>query len=362
MAAQSATDESLTIHWHATGTQTVLKRNLPTKDSGERREQYDLHRQRILKVARSFAIAAAALGLAGASAEAIEFGLYRDRPIQLERHTKVDFDFIESHSPYLSEFGVINLDTNEQIPLIEQAKPYDDGATASDLAPFVSDLNSQDDYLGTPGQSVPQPHANFIFEAGTRYTLYLKSTYQGQDAGTVYLMDELHGTRSQLSLVEGNPEELCTGKGNLLLWDDTGTLLESRMQQDRDFDDFVVQVRVWCNLAVAPTSTTASLSASGPVVAVSNAPLGLNLAPLVALSSLFVTQAQAKTATSDTPFVLPALPPEPLPEPDSPFPLGLEPPRRVPEPSLSAGLALAGLGFAWRQRRRQRDRAENKLQ
>lgn len=304
------------------------------------------------QAATGCAIACTLLGLTGASAAAFEFGLYRDRPIQLERSTKVDFDFVESHSPYLSEFGVLNLDTQEKIPLLEQTQPFDDGATASSLSPFVSDLNSQDDYLGTPGQSVPQPHSNFIFEAGTRYTLYLTSKYQGRDAGTVYLMDELHDTRSQLSLVEGAPEDLCTGKGNLLLWDDTGSLLGAGLQHDRDFDDFVVQVRVWCNLAVAPVQTTASLSVSGPVVAASSVPLGLSLAPLAAAASFFVSQASATQSPPSSPQpsldLAPQLPlKQPLPEP--PTPKSVE---TVPEPSALLGLGLAGLSLGWHRRRR----------
>src|SRR4028119_2162579 len=45
--------------------------------------------------------------------------------IQFDVDTIIEFEFVQSHGPYQSAFGVINLDTGEKTPLIAEVKPSD---------------------------------------------------------------------------------------------------------------------------------------------------------------------------------------------------------------------------------------------
>jgi hypothetical protein len=154
---------------------------------------------------------------------------FDDAGIQFDVDTVVEFEFAESHGADLSTFGVINLDTQEKIPLIAEVRPSD----SDDLV-----VNKQTDFLGTPGNAVPQPLAEFNFKAKTRYAFYLESSYKGKSVGIVYSANLPNlGNNSLQARFDGNLSALASG-GSVIRWNDNGTL---KVGKDRDFNDFVVR-------------------------------------------------------------------------------------------------------------------------
>lgn len=151
--------------------------------------------------------------------------------IQFDVETVVEFEFLESHGAYQSTFGVVNLDSGEKTPLLAEVKPSDSDD------PIV---NKRTDYLGTPGNAIPKPKAEFDFKAHQRYAFYLESTYQGRAAGLLFSTDALNPSGRQQVKFEGGLSELTNG-GTVLRWDDTGSLLVAPSQDDRDFNDFTVR-------------------------------------------------------------------------------------------------------------------------
>jgi len=168
--------------------------------------------------------------------------IFGNSGIQFEQDTIIEFEFLESHGGYQSTFGVINLVTGEKTPLIEEVKPADFSQTILAPSDFSTDLGlgNDTDFLGTPGNAVPQPLAEFQFQANTPYAFYLESSYNGQPAGILYSTSTQNPGTNQQVLFEGGMPGLASG-GVLLRWDDTGSLLVRENQQDRDFDDFVVR-------------------------------------------------------------------------------------------------------------------------
>ena len=159
--------------------------------------------------------------------------------IQFEVDTIVEFGFLESNGVYQSTFGVINLETGEKTPLLVEVKPSDVPQPVQVPSDFMDDagLENRDDFLGTPGNTVPEPIAEFLFEANTAYAFYLESFYEGQSAGILYSTDLRNGDRRSRVLFEG---DLANG-GVILRWDDSGSVLVDAPRQDQDFDDFIVQ-------------------------------------------------------------------------------------------------------------------------
>ena len=115
------------------------------------------------------------------------------------------------------------------------------------------------DFVGTPGNAVPQPMAEFTFESGKRYAFYLESYFDGRSAGVVYSVDLLNIKNNRQALFnEEIPTQLATRRnvpdsqinqfpalvegGLLLRFDDTGSALVKDDYQDVDFDDFVVGI------------------------------------------------------------------------------------------------------------------------
>ncbi|MGJ3254327.1 MAG: hypothetical protein ACFE0J_24810 [Elainellaceae cyanobacterium] len=130
--------------------------------------------------------------------------------------TVVEFEFVQSDGVYQSTFGVVNLTTGEQIPLMAEERSR------------------------TRGMTVPNPLAEFEFEADTPYAFYLESRYNGQPAQTIYSLSDRNPGNQRLLMFDGDFIDLAEG-GILLRWDDTGSLLVPPDQQDRDFDDFTVR-------------------------------------------------------------------------------------------------------------------------
>lgn len=164
---------------------------------------------------------------------------FDNRGIQFDVDTVVEFQFVESQGAYQSTFGVINLDTGEKTPLVGEVKPSDrpqDVRTPTDYTRSPS----KPDFVGTPGNTVPQPLPEFEFKANTRYAFYLESTYDGRPAGILYSTDRQNPSGNQQVQFQGDLLTLQSG-GVVILWDDTGSLLVSPPQEDRDFNDFIVR-------------------------------------------------------------------------------------------------------------------------
>jgi hypothetical protein len=146
--------------------------------------------------------------------------------IRFEKDTAVEFEFVESRGAYQSTMGVVNLVTGEKVPLLSEVKASDDQSLTSPRS---------QDFIGTPGNTVPQPLAEFVFKAGQPYAMYLESNYQGRDAGTIYSSNN-RNLNAQLQARVGDMSGLSS-QGVKIEWDDTGSVLSRR--NDTDFNDFV---------------------------------------------------------------------------------------------------------------------------
>ncbi len=166
------------------------------------------------------------------SMNAIAAEIFSNDGIQFDVDTVIEFEFVESHGAYQSTFGVMNLATGEKMPLLSETKASD-----SDDPVF----NKKTDFLGTPGNAVPQPLAEFKFQAHTPYTFYLESTYKGRPAGIVYSLNIKNLGGNKQVIFDGDLAKMANG-GTILRWDDTGSLLVSKDQDDNDFNDFIVRL------------------------------------------------------------------------------------------------------------------------
>lgn len=159
--------------------------------------------------------------------------------IQFDVDTIIEFQFVQSQGAYKSTFGVINLDTGEKRPLIAEVKPSDRFQDVNTPTDYTRS-SGKPDFTGTPGNTVPQPMAEFEFKANKRYAFYLESTYNGRPAGIVYSTNALNSGGNQQAQFQGNFLGLGNG-GTINLWDDTGSVLVKPRQEDRDYNDFVVR-------------------------------------------------------------------------------------------------------------------------
>jgi hypothetical protein len=154
-----------------------------------------------------------------------------------EVDTVVEFRFVQSNGAYRSTFGVINLETNERFPLIEETKPADNVSKIG----RTEEEPRQRDFLGTPGNAVPEPFAEFEFEANTPYAFYLESMYLRQPAGVLFSIPQQNPENTRQVQFQGGFSELASG-GVRVRWDDTGSRLVPPQRQDSDFNDFVVEM------------------------------------------------------------------------------------------------------------------------
>lgn len=220
------------------------------------------------------------LGIAALSASADVVG---NQGIRFNEDTIVEFEFIESHGAYQSTFGVIDLDSCQtsnagiinfdscsKTPLLSEVKASDKFDTVYRRSSYETDLQEarNNDFLGSPGDTVPDFEQEYAFERGKRYAFYLESEFDGKPAGTVYTTDLINsrGNRQALFNEEGltaaavakrrnNPaldankfDSLVNG-GLLINFDDTGSTLVKTNDEDVDFDDFIVGMggAVICN-------------------------------------------------------------------------------------------------------------------
>lgn len=211
--------------------------------------------------------------LSALSLPAIAEDIINNQGVYFEKDTIVEFEFIESHGAYQSAFGVIDLDTCQsdasgiimfdtctKTPLLEEVKASDTYDTVYRRSTYQTDAK-QNDFLGTPGNTVPEFIAEYLFKANKKYAFYLESQFNGKHSGTVYATDFFNsqGNRQALFNEEGltaaqiakrrntssfddNYFEAMVDGGVLINFDDTGSQLVKTDYQDTDFDDFIVGV------------------------------------------------------------------------------------------------------------------------
>ena len=219
-------------------------------------------------------ISIGALGILSFLSGAASADVVGNQGIRFTEDTIVEFEFIESHGAYQSSFGVIDLDscqTNSagiinfdscaKTPLLSEVKASDKFDTVYRRSSYETDLESarNNDFLGTPGDTVPDFEQEFAFKANKRYAFYLESEFDGKPAGTVYTTDLINarGNRQALFNEEGltaaavakrrntraadaNKFDYLVDGGLLLNFDDTGSTLVKTNDEDIDFDDFIV--------------------------------------------------------------------------------------------------------------------------
>ena len=210
------------------------------------------------------------------SPSAIASDVIGNQGIRFAEDTIVEFEFIESHGAYKSTFGVINLDTCQtdssgtldfdsciKTPLLSEVKASDDYSSVHRRSSYETNIEEAryDDFLGTPGNAVPEPQTEFLFQADKKYAFYLESQFDGQPAGTVYSTDLINSRLNRQALFNESGltleavakrrntsdenvnqfNELIDG-GLVISFDDTGSALVKTESEDTDFDDFIVGV------------------------------------------------------------------------------------------------------------------------
>lgn len=164
--------------------------------------------------------------------------------IRANQSATLQTEFVESHGAYQSTFGVINLTTKEKTPLLIETKPSDSPDIIFRPSTKIDDAGTKDDFLGTPGNAVPEPTKQYTFQPNNDYVFYLESSFNGRPTGILYSTDRLNPNSEQHVKFAGNINTLCQTGGMTLNWDDTGSrIVRNRPAQDRDYDDFIVRLR-----------------------------------------------------------------------------------------------------------------------
>lgn len=195
--------------------------------------------------------------LGGLAAPAHAQELFDGNGVQFDVDTVVEFEFLESHGAYQSTFGIVNLQTGEKTPLIQEIKPSDTPQNTEVPSDYQDDIGKASDFLGSVGNTVTQPLTEFNFKANTLYAFYLESFLNGKSEEIFYSVDSRNPNNTQRIKFDSAIDRLGNG-GVMLNWDDTGSLLVMVPEEDRDFDDFLI--RAGGNLACvyAPVSSVGS--------------------------------------------------------------------------------------------------------
>lgn len=289
-------------------------------------------------------------------------GLINNSGIQFDQDTTLESNFVESHGAYQSTFGVINLDTKEKTPLLVETRASDDPESIFKPSTRRSHLGTKTDFPGTPGNAVPKPTAQYNFRANQRYVLYLESSFNGRPTGILYSTDVLNPNREQQVQFAGGISELCSS-GITVGWDDTGSkIVRDRAQQDRDFDDFVVQMKsLSCGMGGGePPSVAVAAPESPGVVAIPANGGRFNpiwAAPLALLPFLFGGDDRDRGGGGGgdiPPSISPTPPGSPIPPGSIPPVPPVTPPQPIPEPftMLGSGSAIAIATLMERRRKR----------
>lgn len=217
--------------------------------------------------------------------------LVGNQGIQFQEDTIVEFEFIESHGAYQSTFGIIDLDSCQasstgqiifesctKTPLLAEIKASDsfDFNDVYRESSYETDLQAgrNNDFLGTPGNTVPNHLAEYRFQANKVYAFYLESQFDGKPAGVVYSTDLINSKGNKQALFheenlttqtvaqrrnspafDANQFKALTTGGLLINLDDTGSTLVKTGNEDTDFDDFIVGIGGYvCNPTQADES------------------------------------------------------------------------------------------------------------
>lgn len=201
-----------------------------------------------------------------------------NKGVRFDEDTIVEFEFIESHGAYQSTFGVIDLDTCEpgvggginfasctKTPLLSEVKASDsfDFNDVYRQSSYQTDLQAgrNNDFLGTPGNTVVDTIAEYKFKAKGIYVFYLESQFNNKPAGVVYTTNLINNNGNKQALFHAedlttqtvaqrraddnfgaNEFEALVNGGLLVNLDDTGSTLVKTGQEDADFDDFIVGI------------------------------------------------------------------------------------------------------------------------
>lgn len=198
--------------------------------------------------------------------------------VSFTEDTIVEFEFIESHGAYQSTFGIIDLDSCqagsggkiifescEKVPLLAEIQASDsfDFNDVYRESSYETDLQAgrNNDFLGTPGKTVPNHLAEYHFKANKVYAFYLESKFDGKPAGVVYSTDLINNQGNRQALFheenlttqtvaqrrnnasfDANKFDALISGGLLINLDDTGSTLVKTINEDSDFDDFIVGI------------------------------------------------------------------------------------------------------------------------
>lgn len=227
-----------------------------------------------MKAQTKFFTAAAATAIAGlvSSAPAQAFS-FNNSGISFNEDTTVNFEFLESHGWFKSNFGVID-STGKQTVLFSETKRNDNGGA----------LDNQ----GTCGNTVLICSTAFKFEAGKQYAFFLDSGTDVWGDSDVYSTDSKNasglGFANQFKFLEGtsvlndlNYKNYNTSVGSQLGQTAgiqnanpfAGPVLiaveDSGVNGHRDFNDFMVTAQV----AVPEPATLAGLGLVAGAMAMS---------------------------------------------------------------------------------------------
>ncbi len=157
--------------------------------------------------------------------------------IEFPVETTIEFEFVEARGANQSEFGVINLNTDNSAVLFAEVRPYDDYRPGS---PLRSDR--QNDFIGTveggtvrTGDGDATNRVEFTFAPNTPYVFYLESV-----SPTGQTRRSLRSSSALSARFAGDLDGGTSGDrtGVRLAWDDDGLPGED---PDSDFDDFIVE-------------------------------------------------------------------------------------------------------------------------
>ena len=297
---------------------------------------------------------------------ALDFESGHERPFEVDTPTVLEFEFVESHGAYQSNFGVMDVETGDRTVLFAPKRASDIPGNPFAPSTYLDDYGGGEDFLGSPGVTVDRALVEFILQPNRPYTFFLESTYQGRDAGTVYFLDLLNPNGERLAVVERNTddggneedeEDECADEGVMLFWDDTGSVLVEASEQDRDFDDYILQIIEECPIVGVglPPAPIAAVPAAVAAASGGGGLAGLSALGILPPIILAATSGDDSDSGDDPPSNNPPPPGPPgVVTPTGQPPGVFDPPtsQQVPfnfHPGFSL-LALAGLW--WIRRRR----------
>ena len=186
------------------------------------------------------ATATAMLGVA-APANAFNFGT---NGISFETNQEVKFNFSSSNGAFQSTLKIFEVLTSGAVQSVDNG---DNGVVLEETR--GSDNGSRNGYRATLGNAVQMVNNTFTFLANRVYTLGLVSTYNGNNAGTVYTTSSLNYTglqRAAFGSTGGQEGKALPGLASLQAGNPFSGPVAIAFEDikwasaDGDFNDFVV--------------------------------------------------------------------------------------------------------------------------